>query len=79
MRDQPYRPSAHLPGRRRDRDTFVGELHAAQLKDSFGDHELVPLSPYLGQLLGQLFIEFVEFRTACGDSFNGSGSSVPGW
>ncbi|MET8535092.1 hypothetical protein ABZV67_25010 [Streptomyces sp. NPDC005065] len=39
------------------------------LKDTFGDGELVPLGPHLRQLLGELFFEFVQFRTPRGDPF----------
>jgi hypothetical protein len=44
-------------------------LFAHPFKDAFGDGEFVPLGPYLRQLLGQLFFEFVQFRAPRGDPF----------
>ncbi|NEA68245.1 hypothetical protein [Streptomyces sp. SID12488] len=38
-------------------------------KDPFGDDKFVPLGPYLRQLVGQLFFEFVRFRAPRGDPF----------
>ncbi|MFJ5594747.1 hypothetical protein ACIQCG_34030 [Streptomyces noursei] len=63
MRDQHHRLPVHWRGR----GAFVGELFAHPLKDPFGDGELVPFGPYLRQLLGQLFFEFVQFRAPRGD------------
>ncbi|MGX1540996.1 hypothetical protein [Streptomyces adustus] len=36
---------------------------AHPLQDAFGDGKFVPLGSQLRQLLGQLFFEFVQFRT----------------
>jgi hypothetical protein len=67
--DQHDRPPAHLRGHRRGRDALTSDLFARRLKDSFGDREFVSLGPYLRQLLGQPFFEFVQFRTSRGDPF----------
>ncbi|MEY9989534.1 hypothetical protein ABIE67_001566 [Streptomyces sp. V4I8] len=57
---------SRLPGRRRGRGALVGELLTHPLKDTFGDGEFVPLGPHLRELLGRLFFELVQFRTARG-------------
>lgn len=68
--------SAHLSGRRRGRGAFVGELFAHPLKDPLGDGEFVSLGPHLRQLLGQLFLEFVQLRPPRGDPFQQLGIHV---
>ncbi len=57
----------------RGRGALVGELLAHSLKDTFGDSEFVPLRPYFGQLLGQLFLEFVQFCAPRADPFRNLG------
>ncbi|WP_371641640.1 hypothetical protein [Streptomyces mirabilis] len=44
-------------------------MFAHLLQDPLGDGKFVPLGPHLCQLLGQLFFEFVQFRTPHGDPF----------
>ncbi|MFJ3762779.1 hypothetical protein [Streptomyces sp. NPDC090080] len=43
------------------------DLFAHSLEDSFGDGEFVPLGSRLGELLDQLCLEVVRFRTTGGD------------
>ncbi|WP_329213802.1 hypothetical protein OG257_34175 [Streptomyces sp. NBC_00683] len=77
MRDEHHRSSAHLSGRRRRRGAFISELFAHPLKDPFGDGEFIPLGSYLRQLLGQLFLEFVQLRRPRDDPFQQLGIHVP--
>ncbi|MET9452498.1 hypothetical protein [Streptomyces cinerochromogenes] len=74
VRDQPDRPSSHLPGRRRGRGALVGELLAHALKDPFGDREFVAFGPYVRQLLGQLFFESSSSARRAVIRFSNSGS-----
>jgi hypothetical protein len=60
VRDQHHRLPAHLPGHRRGRGAFAGELFTHPLKNALGNSEFVPLVPYPRQLHGQLFFEFVQ-------------------
>ncbi|MFE2537071.1 hypothetical protein [Streptomyces sp. NPDC059371] len=39
-------------------------MFAHPLQDPLGAGKFVPLGPHLRQLLGQLFFELVQFRTA---------------
>lgn len=64
VRDQPHRPPRHLDDRRAGRRPLLGDLLAPPLHNSLGHGEL---GPHLGQLLGQLFLEFVQLRTSGGD------------
>jgi hypothetical protein len=74
VRDHHHRPATHLPGRRPGRRPLLGKLLAHPLKNLLGDGEFVALGPDLRQLLGQLFFEFVQFRTPRGDPFQKLGS-----
>lgn len=48
---------------------FADELLTHPLKDTFRDGEFVSFGPHLCRLLVQLYFEFVQFPTACGDPF----------
>lgn len=69
VRDQHHRSSAHLPRRRRDGGSLVGELCAHLLKNPLRDGELVPRGPHLRQLLGEQFLTFVQLGAPRGDPF----------
>lgn len=69
VRDEHHGPPGHLAGRRGGRGRLACDLFAYSLEDSFGDGEFVPFGSHLGQLLGQLFFEVVQFRASRGDPF----------
>ncbi|MFJ3175370.1 hypothetical protein ACIPJK_31950 [Streptomyces roseus] len=69
VRHQHHRPAAHLPRRRPGGSAFLGELPGHPFKNAFGDGEFAPFGPHFRQLSGQLFFEFVQFRTPRGDPF----------